>query len=202
MVGLVPLHAQSYLGSRGLSYACWASAISPLSLLMPLLWVRLHGEYFWALKISISLKLLCYIVSFLSRCLSSSHVHRNHLYDLWTCVKVGIAILVGLEWGLRFYISIPFPRPTHWSSDHTRTTAFIFPVGHKLVQLVKDHTRKVRDSNLISISEVTLFCGCRVNLQLQLVIVGLCHTLTAVSYTHLTLPTKTHQCRSRWSPYH
>ena len=25
---------------------------------------------------------------------------------------------------------------------------------------------------------------------------------TAVSYTHLTLPTKTHQCRSRWSPYH
>ena len=23
-----------------------------------------------------------------------------------------------------------------------------------------------------------------------------------VSYTHLTLPTKTHQCRSRWSPYH
>ena len=24
----------------------------------------------------------------------------------------------------------------------------------------------------------------------------------AVSYTHLTLPTKTHQCRSRWSPYH
>ena len=25
---------------------------------------------------------------------------------------------------------------------------------------------------------------------------------TPVSYTHLTLPTKTHQCRSRWSPYH
>ena len=24
----------------------------------------------------------------------------------------------------------------------------------------------------------------------------------SVSYTHLTLPTKTHQCRSRWSPYH
>ena len=26
--------------------------------------------------------------------------------------------------------------------------------------------------------------------------------MTPVSYTHLTLPTKTHQCRSRWSPYH
>ena len=24
----------------------------------------------------------------------------------------------------------------------------------------------------------------------------------AVSYTHLTLPTKGHGCRSRWSPYH
>ena len=23
-----------------------------------------------------------------------------------------------------------------------------------------------------------------------------------VSYTHLTLPTTRHQCRSRWSPYH
>ena len=26
--------------------------------------------------------------------------------------------------------------------------------------------------------------------------------LTAVSYTHLTLPTNTVTCRSRWSPYH
>ena len=25
---------------------------------------------------------------------------------------------------------------------------------------------------------------------------------TAVSYTHLTLPTKSDECRSRWSPYH
>ena len=25
---------------------------------------------------------------------------------------------------------------------------------------------------------------------------------TAVSYTHLTLPTTLHECRSRWSPYH
>ena len=24
----------------------------------------------------------------------------------------------------------------------------------------------------------------------------------AVSYTHLTLPTKSDECRSRWSPYH
>ena len=27
-------------------------------------------------------------------------------------------------------------------------------------------------------------------------------TVTSVSYTHLTLPTTRHQCRSRWSPYH
>ena len=26
--------------------------------------------------------------------------------------------------------------------------------------------------------------------------------LKTVSYTHLTLPTTRHQCRSRWSPYH
>ena len=25
---------------------------------------------------------------------------------------------------------------------------------------------------------------------------------TPVSYTHLTLPTTLHECRSRWSPYH
>ena len=28
------------------------------------------------------------------------------------------------------------------------------------------------------------------------------HGLTPVSYTHLTLPTKEDECRSRWSPYH
>ena len=28
------------------------------------------------------------------------------------------------------------------------------------------------------------------------------HTLFAVSYTHLTLPTIELECRSRWSPYH
>ena len=27
-------------------------------------------------------------------------------------------------------------------------------------------------------------------------------TLLTVSYTHLTLPTNTVTCRSRWSPYH
>ena len=27
-------------------------------------------------------------------------------------------------------------------------------------------------------------------------------TLAAVSYTHLTLPTRACRCRSRWSPYH
>ena len=26
--------------------------------------------------------------------------------------------------------------------------------------------------------------------------------IDAVSYTHLTLPTTLHECRSRWSPYH
>ena len=26
--------------------------------------------------------------------------------------------------------------------------------------------------------------------------------VTPVSYTHLTLPTKSDECRSRWSPYH
>ena len=31
---------------------------------------------------------------------------------------------------------------------------------------------------------------------------GQVRTGTAVSYTHLTLPTTLHECRSRWSPYH
>ena len=28
------------------------------------------------------------------------------------------------------------------------------------------------------------------------------HNPVPVSYTHLTLPTTLHECRSRWSPYH
>ena len=37
--------------------------------------------------------------------------------------------------------------------------------------------------------------------------VGLCFPIimiitASVSYTHLTLPTIRHRCRSRWSPYH
>ena len=28
------------------------------------------------------------------------------------------------------------------------------------------------------------------------------HVVEAVSYTHLTLPTRACRCRSRWSPYH
>ena len=32
--------------------------------------------------------------------------------------------------------------------------------------------------------------------------VGFAEGLMPVSYTHLTLPTNTVTCRSRWSPYH
>ena len=28
------------------------------------------------------------------------------------------------------------------------------------------------------------------------------YSVSTVSYTHLTLPTKSDECRSRWSPYH
>ena len=31
---------------------------------------------------------------------------------------------------------------------------------------------------------------------------GYMDVIAAVSYTHLTLPTTLHECRSRWSPYH
>ena len=31
---------------------------------------------------------------------------------------------------------------------------------------------------------------------------GECYAYYAVSYTHLTLPTNSVWCRSRWSPYH
>ena len=36
----------------------------------------------------------------------------------------------------------------------------------------------------------------------ELIILAVGMTLVAVSYTHLTLPTKNSPCRSRWSPYH
>ena len=35
-----------------------------------------------------------------------------------------------------------------------------------------------------------------------LALVGVSREDMAVSYTHLTLPTTLHECRSRWSPYH
>ena len=38
--------------------------------------------------------------------------------------------------------------------------------------------------------------------QPEAVIVGLPLNMDAVSYTHLTLPTNSYTCRSRWSPYH
>ena len=39
------------------------------------------------------------------------------------------------------------------------------------------------------------------NIPCTVIEVGPC-VVTPVSYTHLTLPTNTSQCRSRWSPYH
>ena len=40
-------------------------------------------------------------------------------------------------------------------------------------------------------------------MELRSALVGLIEDgITAVSYTHLTLPTTAHSCRSRWSPYH
>ena len=46
----------------------------------------------------------------------------------------------------------------------------------------------------------TLLQGCPCSLRDCLRYSYVCQE--SVSYTHLTLPTKTHQCRSRWSPYH
>ena len=38
--------------------------------------------------------------------------------------------------------------------------------------------------------------------QLQNLVADTESYINAVSYTHLTLPTKYNSCRSRWSPYH
>ena len=51
--------------------------------------------------------------------------------------------------------------------------AYLYTVGKNLDSLGRDHVRQVRKD-----------CA------------------GAVSYTHLTLPTKEDECRSRWSPYH
>ena len=39
-------------------------------------------------------------------------------------------------------------------------------------------------------------------LALCAIVVSRAQFTAAVSYTHLTLPTKEDECRSRWSPYH
>ena len=42
----------------------------------------------------------------------------------------------------------------------------------------------------------------RARMNLELILGHISTGLIAVSYTHLTLPTIRHRCRSRWSPYH
>ena len=44
--------------------------------------------------------------------------------------------------------------------------------------------------------------ACSVNEKVENIGARRLYTVMAVSYTHLTLPTNTVTCRSRWSPYH
>ena len=44
--------------------------------------------------------------------------------------------------------------------------------------------------------------GAKAKLVEKLLNEAICMANSAVSYTHLTLPTTLHECRSRWSPYH
>ena len=61
---------------------------------------------------------------------------------------------------------------------HFESQDFILSVGHKVACSVKNHTRKVKDISLSPISGITVFYGCKLNPQLQLVILGLCYTHT------------------------
>lgn len=61
---------------------------------------------------------------------------------------------------------------------HFESQDFIPSVGHKVACLVENHTRKVKDISLIPISGITVFYGCKLNPQAQLVVLGLCYTHT------------------------
>ena len=47
-----------------------------------------------------------------------------------------------------------------------------------------------------------VYLGLKVGLTFSSAIPAAVISMAAVSYTHLTLPTNTVTCRSRWSPYH
>ena len=71
-----------------------------------------------------------------------------------------------------------------------------------IYSLEKGHTHYSSNAGFIELrKEISNYLNRRFNLKYNpndeiLVTVG------AVSYTHLTLPTKNSPCRSRWSPYH
>ena len=64
--------------------------------------------------------------------------------------------------------------------------------------------KKILSMLLSMVLTVACFTGCGSNPSSGGETGGAASTETpkTVSYTHLTLPTNTSQCRSRWSPYH
>ena len=79
-----------------------------------------------------------------------------------------------------------------WRDDFSRVLSPVF--GSPQLDLVRGEGSYVWDA--AGKKYLDLLAGIAVNA------LGHCHPAWAVSYTHLTLPTKEDECRSRWSPYH
>ena len=60
-----------------------------------------------------------------------------------------------------------------------------------------EHSRILPGRLGLGIADVVAATGFTICAETELRLTG-----EAVSYTHLTLPTTLHECRSRWSPYH
>ena len=61
---------------------------------------------------------------------------------------------------------------------------------------IVDPDRPLVDQGIDSLGMLTLMVAIEDSLGIEL------DPESPVSYTHLTLPTTLHECRSRWSPYH
>ena len=93
--------------------------------------------------------------------------------------------------GPSLYHRLSPPVPTHWG----RVVTFAFARWHNCIRCLGIRQHSGTTSEIASLSPLTLRMG-----RLQT------HQMPGhsppVSYTHLTLPTNTVTCRSRWSPYH
>ena len=105
----------------------------------------------------------------------------------WLTVEIGVFVLVAMiefSWVAPAILIGMFLIALLPSNGWTKFGTYLFLIG-------------VVVSAFFDISDILTFLY---RLVLYSIIYGV--LITPVSYTHLTLPTIRHRCRSRWSPYH